>query len=451
MQRIINRKRNNMLRMVIGISCLFALLSTMQVHAQDDDPKGEIFIDAKPGNKNAVFTDGSSITWKLKVKSTYKVKQEGKLSYDLLTDDWKKVWSGSTNVRLGKNSSSTYSVRIPKQGAGIYRVHFNFNLSYYDDTVRRVVAVDPEKITTELHKPEDFAEFWSKSKDQLAKINPDYKISEVQSKNPDVRVYKVEMRSWNNVKIRGWLTVPTQGRNWPVIYKLPGYNIPMRPETDKPDFAVFSIDVRGNGMSRDVVAPESDRYNITNIENKDLYIYHGVYMDCLRGLDFIMSHGNLSLNTNRVAVLGGSQGATLAIVVAALDKRVTACTFELPLYADMHDAYTIGTSFPKTTWPVNRFQDYVKLHRGFSSARFLSLWDYYDPQNFIGLVSCPVLMGVGLLDEYCPPRCSFGMYNKIANNVQKEYRVAPDKAHEMNFDYFMFQLLWLKESLRAPN
>ncbi len=34
---------------------------------------------------------------------------------------------------------------------------------------------------------------------------------------------------------------------------------------------------------------------------------------------------------------------------------------------------------------------------------------------------------------------------------QKEYIVAPDKAHEMNFDYFMFQLLWFKESLRAPN
>jgi len=441
-----------MLRIITLMSCLATLLFAGQVHAQDDDPKGEITIDAIPGKKTATYGDGSGISWKLKVKSTYNVRQDGKLNYEILTDDWKKVWSGSANVRLGKNASKNFSVRFPGQKAGIYRVHFSFNLSYYDDTVRRVVAVDPEKIHTELHKPEDFAEFWNKSKEQLAKINPDYKISEVQSRDKDLRTYKVEMRSWNNVRIRGWLTVPTQGRNWPVIYKLPGYNIPMRPETDKPDFAVFSIDVRGNGMSRDVIAPEADRYNVANIDNKELYIYHGVYMDCLRGLDFIMSQGkNLSLNTNHVAVLGGSQGATLAIVVAALDKRVTACTFELPLYADMHDAYAIGTSFPKTTWPVNRFQDYIKAHRTFTPERFLSVWDYYDPQNFIGLINCPVLMGVGLLDEFCPPRCSFGMYNKIASGVQKEYRVAPDKAHEMNFDYFMFQLLWLKESLRAPN
>ena len=99
---------------------------------------------------------------------------------------------------------------------------------------------------------------------------------------------------------------------------------------------------------------------------------------------------------------------------------------------------------------MNRFQEYLKLHRTYTQQRFLSMWDYYDPQNFISRIKVPVLMGIGLLDEFCPPRCSFGMYNKLTTD-QKEYVVAPDKAHEMNFDYFMFQLLWFKESLRAPN
>lgn len=441
------------MKILVLLGCLITFLGFGAAYAQDeaDDPKGEIIVDAKPGNKNAVFGDNSSITYKLAVKSTYDVRQEGKLTYDILTDDWKKVWSGSTSVRLGKHASNTYNVRLPHQKPGVYRIHFAFNLSYYDDTIRRVVVVDPERINTELHKPVDFDGFWAKAKDQLAKIQPDYKVTEDEKQSTrDVKVYKVEMRSLDNVKIRGWLTVPTEGKNFSVIYKLPGYNIPMKPETDKPDFAVFAIDVRGNGMSRDMLAPQSDKYNVTNIENKDRYIYRGVYMDCIRGLDFIMAHANLGLNTNKVAVLGGSQGATLAIIVAALDKRVTACTFELPLYADMHDAFHIGTSFPTTTWPVNKFQDYLKSHRSYTAARFLDVWDYYDPQNFVSKITCPVLMGVGLLDEFCPPRCSFGMYNKLTTS-QKEFKVAPDKAHEMNFDYFMFQLLWLKESLRVPN
>ncbi|QJD95042.1 acetylxylan esterase [Mucilaginibacter robiniae] len=430
---------------------LFLVSSIGLAYAQDSSDE-EMFITPKPGHKNAVFDDNSSITYKLAVKSTYKTRQDGALTTELLTDDWKKVWTSTTNISLSKKGSHTYSVHIPHQSAGIYRVNFRLNLTDYDDTIRRVVAISPEKITTELHKPTDFNQFWSKSKEQLAKINPDYHVTEdTQQSTRDVKVYKVEMRSWNNVKIRGWLTVPTQGKNWPVIYKLPGYNVAMKPEIDKPDFAVFALDVRGNGMSRDMVAPATDRYNVTGIESRESYIYHGVYMDCLRGLDFILSHADLNLNTSRVCAYGGSQGATLAIIVAALDKRVTACTVELPLYADIHDAYAIGTSFPTTTWPMNHFQDYLKQHRGFTPKRFFDIWDYYDPQNFISQVNCPILMGVGLLDEFCPPRCSFGMYNKIAKNVQKEYRVAPDKAHEMNFDYFMFQLLWFKESLRAPN
>ena len=442
-----------MLRISIILAAILAFTKISPTLAQEEaDPKGEIFIDTKAGNKNAIYSDRSSITYKLVVKSTYNVKQDGKLTYDLLTDDWKKVYTKSVPVRLGKKGSGTYNVRIPHQAAGVYRVHFSFNLTYYDDTVKRVVAVSPEKIRTESYMPADFSEFWSKSKDQLAKVAPDYKVTEDNKQSTkDVTVYKVEMRSWNNVPIRGWLTVPTEGKNWPVIYKLPGYNIAMKPEMDKPDFAIFSLDVRGNGMSRDIVAPDPDRYNLTNIENRDLYIYHGVYMDCLRGLDFIMAKGEeYKLNTSRVCAYGGSQGATLAIVTAALDKRITACTFELPLYAGMHDAYRIGTSFPRTTWPMNRFQDYLKAHRTYTQQRFLSTWDYYDPQNFISRIKVPVLMGVGLLDEFCPPRCSFGMYNKLTTD-QKEYVVAPDKAHEMNFDYFMFQLLWFKESLRAPN
>jgi cephalosporin-C deacetylase len=440
-------------RIFIFVSCLLTFWGWNIARAQTegDDPKGEITIDAKPGHKNAVWDEDGMIAYKLKVKSTYNVRQDGKLTYDLLTDDWKKVWSGSTSVRLGKQGSNTYSVKLPHQKPGVYRIHFAFNLTYYDDTVKRVAVVAPERIQTELHKPADFDSFWEKAKDQLAKVQPEYKVTEDAGQSTRyVKVYKVEMRSLDNVKIRGWLTVPTEGKNWPVIYKLPGYNIPMKPETDKPDFAVFAIDVRGNGMSRDIVAPQADKFNVTNIEIRDRYIYRGVYMDCIRGLDFIMAHANLGLNTSKVAVLGGSQGATLAVVVAALDKRVTACTFELPLYADMHDAYHIGTSFPQTTWPVNRFQDYLKVHRAFTEAKFLGVWDYYDPQNFVNKIECPVLMGVGLLDEYCPPRCSFGMYNKLTT-YQKEFRVAPDRAHEMNFDYFMFQLLWLKESLRVPN
>ncbi len=115
----------------------------------------------------------------------------------------------------------------------------------------------------------------------------------------------------------------------------------------------------------------------------------------------------------------------------------------------MHNSYAIGSSYPVDTWPTLVFHDYVKKHPGFTKEKLLAVWDYYDPQNFADKVKSKVLMGIGLLDEFCPPRCSFGMFNKFAN-TNNEYFVVADKAHEVNFTYFTFQYYWLKEDFRMP-
>jgi cephalosporin-C deacetylase len=429
---------------------LSACFTAFAQHGQKED-EGEVFIEVKSGTKNALFKGDEVIDYKLKVKSTYTQTQDGKLTYEILTDDFKKLSSNQIPVHLTKNSSETYSVSIPKKAPGFYRVHFQLNLTTYDDTVRRVFGVDPEKIVTTLHKPADFDAFWKGTQDTLAMIKPQFKATEDKKlSTKEKTVYLVEFKSWENVPIRGWLTVPKQGNNFPVLYRVPGYTIDMKPDYDKEDFAVFTINVRGNGNSREIIAPDYKQYNLVNIESRDKYIYRGTYMDCLRGVQFIAAMGKgLKLNPNKIVVEGGSQGGALAVMVAALDKRVKLCTFQVPLYADMHDSYDIGSSYAMDTWPTLVFHDYIKKHPGFTKEKLLKVWDYYDPQNFATEVQCKVLMGIGLLDEFCPPRCSFGMYNRFAN-TGKEFFVVPDKAHEVNFTYFTFQYFWLKEDFRMP-
>jgi cephalosporin-C deacetylase len=107
-----------------------------------------VFIEVKPGTKNALFKGGDDIEFKLKVKSTYKDNQDGKLTYNVLSDDFRQLSTNSMPVHLIKNSSETYSVLLPKRIPGFYRVHFMFNLTTYDDTVKRVFGIEPEKIKT---------------------------------------------------------------------------------------------------------------------------------------------------------------------------------------------------------------------------------------------------------------------------------------------------------------
>jgi cephalosporin-C deacetylase len=324
------------------------------------------------------------------------------------------------------------------------------NLTSYDDTIKRVFGVSPEKITSSLHRPGDFDEFWKGTLAELKKVPPQYKIIERKDSSTKAKkVYLVEMRSYGNVLIRGWLVMPTFGRKFAVHYRVPGYGVEMHPNMDSDDFIAFDINVRGSGNSQDQIKLNTDIYSTTGLEDRDRYIYRGAYMDCIRGLDFLASHHDMGVDTNRIYVEGGSQGGALGIMTAALDKRVRALSVQVPLYSDIRDTYDISATYKEQVFPFKMFRNYKASHPGYSWDDFYKVFDYYDPQNFAPLVKCPVLMGIGLLDLYCPPRSSMAMFNHLGAE-KKEFVTVANTTHEVNFNYFMFQNNWLREQLRVP-
>ncbi|MDP9078422.1 MAG: acetylxylan esterase [Bacteroidota bacterium] len=429
----------------------FTLTSSLQLAAQEaTEETGDVVLKATPQNKNAIFKSTEEVRYKIQVSNKTNSLQRGKISYLVTTDEGKKVFLDSVKLNLKGKASKDLVLTIPKKTTGFYRINFMVNLPDYDDTVRRVFGVNPEQIRSQLHKPADFDAFWKKSRELLAKVAPDYRVLERKDlSTPDKKVYSVEMHSYDNLIIRGWLVVPTDGSKFPVHYRVPGYVVTLKPNMDNDDFIAFDLNVRGNGNSQDVINIGTDNYSVINIENKDKYIYRGVYMDCIRGLDFLYSHANMSIDTSKIFVEGGSQGGSLALVTAALDKRVKLLTMQVPLYADIHDGQAISASYNQQVFPFKVFRKYQSLHPGFSWDKFYATFDYYDPQNFAPMVKCPVLMGIGLLDQFCPPRCSMALYNHISS-TNKEYVCVPNSTHEVNFGYFMFQNLWLREKFRIP-
>jgi cephalosporin-C deacetylase len=420
---------------------------------KEEEEEGEMFIDVKAGAKNSIFTSSSPIDYNVKIRSTYKSKQEGKFSYLVTTDDGKKVYERSEPLKIGKSGSSSVSVSIPAKPSGFYRLSVQLNLTSYDDTVRKVFGVSPEKIVTKKFKPTDFDAFWQRSKTILRGVAPQYKITEdTRQSTKEIKTYLVEMRSWGNAVIRGWLTIPVnRPKRLPVRYRVPGYLVAMTPSYTEDDFAVFQINVRGNGNSKDAIDTRGQQFNLINISDKDNYVYRAVYMDCLRGVDFICHNAKeFGLDTTRISIDGGSQGGALAVVVAGLDKRIKAVTTEVPLYSDLRDASRITRMVPpKGQTPVWLLNNYVETHKTFTYERLYGLWDYYDPINFAPMVKVPVLMGIGLLDDLCPPSCSYAMYNQLATQ-NKEIWISADKTHELDPIYYRFQYMWLRENLLLP-
>lgn len=443
--------KTRLLLLLIGfllMNCFDALALNIKKDTTEEDQ--EVFFEVNANHKNGIFTDDNTVGYKVKLKSTYKESQDGTLTYDVLTDDGKPLSSNKFPIHLKYHDKETYRLTIPKKPAGFYRLVVKINTTSNDDTLQRVFGVSPEKLHSELHIPPDFKQFWETTLDSLKKVPPQYNIIEHKElSTKDKKVYLVEMRSYGNVLIRGWLVIPTFGKRFPVHYRVPGYGVAMHPNMDNDDFITFDIDVRGGGNSQDEIKMNTEIYSTTGIEDRDTYIYRGACMDCFRGLDFLSSHANLGIDVNRIYIEAGSQGGMFGIIVAAFDKRIRALTVETPLYCDIRDDNIVSASYEEQIFPFKMFRRYKDSHPGYTWDDLYKVFDYYDPQNFAPMITCPFLMGIGLLDHVCPPRCSMSMYNHLGT-TKKEYISVPNTEHEVNFNYFIFQNHWLREQLRIP-
>lgn len=419
---------------------------------QRPDTSQNIYINVKSDKKTSVYTSAERPEYKLDIRSTYRGAQDGKISYVIYSDFGQKLSENSISAHIGREGSNSYSIELPTQKSGVYQVQFIFSLTDYDDTIKRVFAVDPDRIKPNAHRPADFDAFWQKALGQLKATTPRYDVTEDTEKSTeDVKVYLVEMHSYGGAIIRGWLSIPTHHKpaKIPVKLRLPGYTVALTPTMDDQEFAIFNLNVRGSGNSRDAIKYDGE-YNLWHLSNKDDYIYKSIIMDCVRGLDFITDNATkYGFDLKRVNADGGSQGAALAVILAGLDNRVKLVTAELPLYADLRDAIKIGpVLYPEKKSPVWMLQYYAK-RIGVSQDRIFDTWDYYDPINFAPNVKCPVLVAISLLDELVPPRCSFALINTLGTPV-KEYYVNSLLTHEVNGSYYKFQYYWVKEMLRLP-
>jgi cephalosporin-C deacetylase-like acetyl esterase len=145
------------------------------------------------------------------------------------------------------------------------------------------------------------------------------------------------------------------------------------------------------------------------------------------------------VDQGRIAVEGGSQGGTLSYVCAALDKRVAFCMPTIPGFCD------IPSFIALTDWPGCIYRNYLaKNDKGVTKDALYAMLTYYDVKNFAPLITCPVVMGVGLQDNICPPRTNFAPYNLLKG--EKRFMIYPETAHGVRGDdYYPKAYGWLRE------
>lgn len=313
----------------------------------------------------------------------------------------------------------------------------------YDKPLEELVLYRPE-----LTRQDDFEAYWRRTlaEGATAPLNPS--IERVPYPALGCTVFQVFFDGWRGARICAWYLRPDGPGPFPGLVQYHGYSgakadvFSLLPWALQ-GYAVMGVDVRGQaGESTDphhYPGGHVRGWMTQGITDPESYYYRGVYVDCVRALDWLCSQPEV--DAEHVGVMGMSQGGGLALAVAALDKRPALAMPEMPYLCHFRRAVDMAMRYPYVEIP-----DYLRRwpQREETVWRTLS---YCDTMNLAPWITCPVLMTVGLQDDICPPSSVYAAYNWIS--APKEMRVYPYHNHEIVQAHWETKLAWAHHYLKG--
>ena len=297
---------------------------------------------------------------------------------------------------------------------------------------------DLQDFVSQVTCPDDFDEFWSGILQQLAQISlkPVITANPLRS-NDDVHVFDVTYLSLGGLEISAWYSLPASGSGpFPAIVNFPGYKgePALRRDWGKKGVAVLSVAVRGKVKSSAEFNPGYPGLLTAGLESKDTYAYRGVISDCVRGVDFV--HSRPEIDPERIYACGSSQGGGLTLITSALRPEIKAAVAGYPFLCSFPDAMTMFRSYP-----YDELACYARAYPD-KQERMIDTLRYFDAVNFAPRIECPMVVGIALEDEVCPPETSYAAYRALTGH--KELWLFPNSGHGNAHDYPGQERAWLE-------
>ncbi|MEH7301348.1 acetylxylan esterase [Neobacillus drentensis] len=289
------------------------------------------------------------------------------------------------------------------------------------------------KYKPNLTKQSDFDSFWYEMKNQASKPCI-ASLNWIPYPLKNIRVADVTIHSWDGTPLRAWLIIPTEvPKKIPALLHFHGYtdsrgHVHQYLKWALQGMAVISFEVRGQGFSPDYAkypnGTQMQGWMTLGIEEKNSYYYANVYKDVLTCVNWAFSLE--MIDTERIGVFGESQGGGLALVAAALEKRVRMVMSDFPFLAHFERSIKIASS------PYTEILAYFKFKDPEMTNYDLILKNlsYFDVMNFAPEITCPALFCSGMEDNVTPPSSVFAVFNHLTSK-DKFIKVYPEFGHEL--------------------
>lgn len=302
-------------------------------------------------------------------------------------------------------------------------------MKFIDMPLEQLKVYKPEQT-----KEKDFDSFWEETIKESKKQPLNAEVIPADYPAEQVKVYDVFYDGFKNSRIHGRLILPSNAskeNKVPVVVFYHGYNwntlnVINALKYSVLGYGVFLAEARG----QNVKSPDHNHYDnggasgwmtLGVLDHKNYY-YRYVYMDCARVIDFLLQREEI--DTDRIAVEGGSQGGALSLAVGALCPEVKVVMADVPYLCHFRRAVELAPEYPYLEIS-HYFRIHDSLHR--TEDQVYRTLSYFDNMNLASRIKGDVLVSVGQEDTICPPSTSFAAFNYI--NSEKEIRVYPDYGH----------------------
>jgi cephalosporin-C deacetylase len=293
-----------------------------------------------------------------------------------------------------------------------------------------------QKYLPSKSEPEDFDAFWNETLTLTRSYPLESRFAPIETGLKFLEVFDVTYNGYGGQPIKGWFFLPRdRSKALACVVEFIGYGGGRGHPFDwllwsNIGYAHFIMDVRGQGStwrSGDTPDTEPEGGNPQNpgfmtrgVLSPYTYYYRRVFSDAIRAVETVRTHP--AVDTQRVAVLGGSQGGGIALAAAGLVPDLAAVMPDVPFLCHIRHATEITDSYPYA-----EIQNYCRIHREKVETVFNTL-SYFDGVNFATRAKSPALFSVGLMDEICPPSTVFAAYNYYAG--PKDIKIWSYNHHE---------------------
>ena len=382
---------------------------------------GRAQITVKPDRADEVYKSGETVKWTLQKSDTsvlesarYMLKKGG---LDVI---------GTGKLKFGPDPEEIgYTFDSP--GSVLLEVRWGNENSWKDRAVGGAVA-DPGRIKLSAPAPGDFKDFWDANLEELSEIPANPVLENEESGIEGVEYWKITMDNIRGTHIRGQISRPSKGKNLPALLIVQWAGIyPLQKSwvTDRARDGWLVLNILAHDLPIDrepefyremAAGPLKDYWAIGN-DNRDESYFLRMYLSCYRAAAYLA--GRPDWNGKTLVVMGDSQGGQQALMTAGLYPGITGCMALVPAGFDMLGP-EVGR---KGGWP----QWYDKTS-GKDPDKVHETSRYFDVANFIPWIKCPVLVGIGLLDETCPPEGILAGLNQL--ETPKEIILLPGSGHQ---------------------